>query len=148
MKKLFASTLAAAMLGGAVYLSVLAPAAAQEVRLYKNPQCGCCDAYADYLRENGFSVTVIPIEELEEKGVAAGIPADFQGCHLAHIEDYVVSGHVPVSAVKRMLTERPAIKGISLPGMPMGSPGMGGSKEAPFRVLSFDGKQPRVFAVE
>ena len=74
---------------------------------------------------------------------AAGIPDDFQGCHLAFVEDYVVSGHVPVEAVRRLLTERPAIAGITLPGMPMGAPGMTGDKAGPFTIYTIGEGAPR-----
>ena len=116
-------------------LSGAAPALAGEkdVTLYKNPQCGCCEGYADYLRENGFDVTVKPTHDLTAMSREAGIPDDFQGCHLSFVDGYVVSGHVPVGTVNKLLTERPDIKGVTLPGMPMGSPGMSGTKEAPVR---------------
>ena len=76
-----------------------APAAAQEATLYKNPQCGCCESYADYLRENGFTVEVKPTHDLAQISREAGIPDDFQGCHTAFLDDYVVSGHVPIDVV-------------------------------------------------
>ncbi|RWP01283.1 DUF411 domain-containing protein [Mesorhizobium sp.] len=118
-------------------LSSAAPALAGEkdVTLYKNPQCGCCEGYADYLRENGFAVTVKPTHDLSAMSRDAGIPAEAEGCHLSFIDGYVVSGHVPVGTVKKLLTERPDIKGVTLPGMPMGSPGMTGTKEGPFEIL-------------
>ena len=79
-----------------------------------------------------------------------GVRANLEGCHTTVIGDYVVEGHVPVTAIKRLLTEKPAIKGISLPGMPEGSPGMSGEKEGPFEILSITGDdQPAaVFAKE
>ena len=121
----------------------------KNVALFKNPECGCCESYADYLRGNGFTVTVKPSEDLFAMGRKAGIPDDFQGCHLAYVDGYVVSGHVPVAAVRRLLTERPNdVKGITLPGMPAGSPGMGGTKEAPFTVYGIGAGTPRVFSVE
>jgi hypothetical protein len=114
-----------------------APAMAgdKDVLLYKNPQCGCCEGYADYLRENGFDVTVKATHDLAEMSREAGIADEFQGCHLSFVDGYVVSGHVPVGTVEKLLTERPDIKGVTLPGMPMGSPGMSGTKEAPFEML-------------
>jgi hypothetical protein len=116
--------------------------------LYKNPQCACCENYADYLRQNGFTVTVKPTHELVPMSRQAGIPDNFQGCHLAFIDDYVVSGHVPVGTVNRLLRERPDIKGISLPGMPMGSPGMSGAKTEPFTIYEISDDAPKVYAVE
>lgn len=149
MRKSLIAILVTAAIGTAGYLSVGTTAFAEDVTLYKNPQCGCCEAYADYLRDNGFTVTVKPTHELVPMSRAAGIPDDFQGCHLAFIDQYVVSGHVPVKTVKRLLTERPDIKGVTLPGMPMGSPGMSGTKSAPFTIYTVDGGgRPDVYAVE
>ena len=118
-----------------VWAAVPALAGEKDVTLYKNPQCGCCEGYADYLRENGFDVTVKATHDLAEMSREAGISDEFQGCHLSFVDGYVVSGHVPVGTVEKLLTERPDIKGVTLPGMPMGSPGMSGTKEAPFEML-------------
>jgi hypothetical protein len=123
-----------------------AQAAPISVTLYKNPECGCCDGYADYLRHHGFAVTVKPTPDLIEISRKAGIPPDLQGCHTALIGDYVVEGHVPVEAIKKLLAERPAITGITLPGMPLGSPGMDGTKTEPFSILSVSkGGEQRIF---
>jgi hypothetical protein len=116
--------------------------------LYKNPQCGCCEGYADYLRENGFEVTVKPTHDLPLLHRQYGVPEPLVGCHTTLVDGYVVEGHVPIGAVLRLLTERPAIKGISLPGMPAGSPGMSGEKARPFTIFEFDGGEPKVYAVE
>ena len=118
-----------------VWAAVPALAGEKDVTLYKNPQCDCCEGYADYLRENGFDVTVKATHDLAEMSREAGISDEFQGCHLSFVDGYVVSGHVPVGTVEKLLTERPDIKGVTLPGMPMGSPGMSGTKEAPFEML-------------
>lgn len=123
------------VLASFVWSAAPAFAGDKDVTLYKNPQCGCCEGYADYLRANGFTVTTKPTHDLAEMSRQAGIPDEFQGCHLSFIEGYVVSGHVPVGTVEKLLTERPEIKGVTLPGMPMGSPGMSGRKEAPFEML-------------
>jgi hypothetical protein len=118
--------------------------------LYKNPQCGCCEGYADYLRDNGFEVGVKPTNDLAEISSAAGVPTDFQGCHTMFVDGYVVDGHVPEKTVRKLLSERPDIAGITLPGMPMGSPGMTGEKTEPFTIYSVtkDGKEPAVYATE
>ena len=79
---------------------------------------------------------------------AQGVPVEFVGCHMMLIDTYVVEGHVSATAVKRLLAERPAIKGISLPGMPVGSPGMSGRKTAPFTIHELTDGAPRVYAVE
>jgi hypothetical protein len=128
------------------------PAAAGEssrqVTLYKNPQCSCCEGYADYLRENGFEVTVRPTHDLPLLHRQHGVPEALVGCHTTLVDGYVVEGHVPIGAVLRMLDERPAIKGISLPGMPAGSPGMFGDKTAPFTIYEIGDGEPKVYAVE
>lgn len=137
-----------ALLAGAVSFFWGSPSEATEVKLYKNPQCSCCEGYADYLRENGFTVSVEPTHELAAMSRDAGIPDAFQGCHLSMIDGYAVSGHVPVDTVNKLLTERPEIKGITLPGMPMGSPGMGGDKTEPFTIYEIGTATPEVYAVE
>lgn len=106
-------------------------------KLYKDPNCGCCGAYGNYLRAHGFDLAVEETADFAELGRAAGVPEDVEGCHVTFVGDYVVSGHVPVEVVERLLHERPAISGVTLPGMPSGSPGMGGEKEEPFIVYSF-----------
>ena len=125
-----------------------ANANAQEVTLYKNPQCGCCEGYANYLRENGFSVSVKPTHELVAMSREVGLPDNFQGCHLSLIDGYFVSGHVPVATVNKLLTERPDIRGITLPDMPQGSPGMSGTKTKPFTTFAIDDGPPRVYAID
>jgi hypothetical protein len=129
----------ALILASFVWGAAPALAGEKDVMLYKNPQCGCCEGYADYLRENGFTVTVKPTHDLAEMSRQAGIPDEFQGCHLSFIDGYAVSGHVPVGTVNKLLSERPDIKGVTLPGMPMGSPGMSGTKTAPFEMLEITG---------
>jgi hypothetical protein len=128
------------------------PALAEPVRatLYKDPQCPCCDGYAAYLRNSGFEVDVKPTNDLTEISRKAGIPQKFQGCHTMFVGDYVVDGHVPVNAIRKLLSERPAIVGITLPGMPDGSPGMTGYKRAPFTIYAVtkDGAPPKVYASE
>jgi len=128
-----------------------APAAAQGPRqatLYKNPQCGCCGGYADYLREHGFEVTETPTHDLPLLHRQHGVPEPLVGCHTTLVDGYVIEGHVPIDAVIRLLTERPPIKGISLPGMPAGSPGMFGEKTEPFTIYEIGGGEPEVYAVE
>jgi hypothetical protein len=118
--------------------------------LYKNPQCGCCENYASYLRDNGFDVEVKPTNDLAQISSDAGVPADLEGCHTMFVEGYVVDGHVPVKVINKLLAERPAIAGITLPGMPAGSPGMGGTKANPFTIYAVtkDGAKPTVHATE
>lgn len=140
-------------LGTAVTLVALPlPAMAEPIQatLYKNPQCTCCEGYAAYLRNNGFTVDVKPTNDLTEISRKAGVPENLQGCHTTFVDGYVVDGHVPVDVVKKLLKERPAIAGITLPGMPLGAPGMNGTKIGTFTIyaVSKDGKAPTVYATE
>jgi hypothetical protein len=88
--------------------------------------------------------------DLSEISRNAGVPSDYQGCHTMFVDGYVVDGHVPINVVRKLLAERPAIAGITLPGMPEGSPGMTGGKSAPFTIyaLTKDGAPPKVYAIE
>lgn len=118
-----------------VWAAAPAMAGENDVMLYKNPQCGCCEGHAAHLRENGFNVTEKVTHDLAQMSSEAGIPEEFQGCHLAFVDGYVVSGHVPASTVRKLLMDRPDIKGVTLPGMPTGSPGMPGPKQGPLEIL-------------
>jgi hypothetical protein len=131
-----------------VALPLPALAAPIKAILYKNPQCSCCEGYAAYLRQNGFVVDVKPTNDLAEISQKAGVPEQLQGCHTMFVDRYVVDGHVPVSVIRKLLSERPAIAGITLPGMPEGSPGMTGRKSGPFTIyaVSKDGAPPKVYA--
>lgn len=126
-------------------------AASREATLYKNPQCDCCEGYAAYLRQNGYQVRVVPSHDLALISRQQQVPQELEGCHVTMVDGYTVVGHVPVGPVNRLLAERPDVRGISLPGMPMGSPGMGGPKTAPFAIYTIpreSGAEPAVYAVE
>ena len=118
--------------------------------MYKNPQCSCCEAYAAYLEKNGFKVDIKPVNNLSQLSSDAGVPAELEGCHTLMVDGYVVDGLVPVDVVKKLLAERPAIAGITLAGMPMGAPGMGGAKSETWTIYAFtkDGKAPTVYVTE
>ena len=128
------------------------PAIAAPIRatLYKDPQCDCCEGYAAYLRQKGFVVEVKPTSDLAEISRKAGVPSELQGCHTMFVGGYVVDGHVPIKTIRKLLSERPTVAGITLPGMPTGSPGMTGQKTAPFKIYAVnkDGTPPTVYAVE
>ena len=89
------------------------------------------EGYAAYLRQNGFAVDVKPTNDLAEISRKAGVPSELQGCHTMFVDGYVIDGHVPIKTIRKLLSERPAIAGIALPGMPTGSPGMTVKKTAP-----------------
>ena len=135
----------------ALSLALLSPATAfaEQAILYKNPQCGCCEGHAEHLRANGIDVKSIATHDLPLLRQQQGVPLDLVGCHMMVIDGYVVEGHVSAATVKRLLTERPPVKGISLPGMPIGSPGMEGPRTEPLVTYSFGASgEPQVFAVE
>ena len=117
------------------------------VTLYKNPECECCEGYADYLRHNGFEVKVIPTNDLTIIGEKYGIPDTLQPCHLSLMAGYVVGGHIPIEVIERLLSEKPQITGISLPGMPPGTPGMPGEKPGPLTIYEIGQRPPKRYAV-
>jgi hypothetical protein len=104
--------------------------------MYASPTCGCCQNYAPYLQDNGYDVDVNLDEDLATVKSRLGVPAEAEGCHTTTLDGYVIEGHVPVEAIDKLLRERPAVDAIALPGMPTGSPGMSGTKEGPFEILS------------
>jgi hypothetical protein len=112
------------------------------LEVFKSPTCGCCSKWVDHAREHGFSakVTDLPDAALDELKTKHGIPRTAQSCHTVVVGGYVIEGHVPAAEVKRLLKERPAIKGLAVAGMPLGSPGMEvpGQKPQTYNVISFD----------
>ena len=123
--------------------------AATAMTVYKSPTCGCCEKYVDYLRENGFAVKTVNESDMDAIKKRYGV-SHVASCHTALVNGYVVEGHVPVAAIRRLLKEKPAIVGISAPGMPMNSPGMGEMKKGSLTIYAVPkGKQePYVFSVE
>ena len=130
-----------------LFLAPVMPSASEqaEATLYKRPFCSCCDGHADHLRANGYKVTVIQTKNMSLIKKKYGVPQEFEGCHTIVIGGYVVEGHVPASIIGKLLKERPAIRGISLPGMPQGSPGMTGVKRAPFEIYEISDGAPKIY---
>ena len=120
----------------------------KEVTIYRAPGCGCCDAYAEYMKANGFDVTVIDDRDFAERSIEAGVPEQGVGCHLAMIDGYAVSGLVPVEIINRLVEERPEITGITLPGMPRNAPGMAPEKTGTLKVYAFGEEGVSVFSDE
>ena len=131
----------------AALLSTQAFAAPTIVTLYKNLQCTCCEAYAKFLEEQGFKVEVKPVRDLHSIDQKAGVPEALEGCHTSFIDGYVVIGHVPVGAIRKLLAERPKIVGISIPGMPANLPGMPGPRSQPVAIheIAADGSPSKIF---
>lgn len=106
-----------------------------------DPDCGCCYKWIDHLRANGFDVTAHAASPKNLK-VHLGVPRELSSCHTGVIENYVIEGHVPAVAIKRLLAERPKARGLAVPGMPIGSPGMEGGEPQVYDVILFgDGEQ-------
>ena len=143
MKKYLVSAaiLATAAVAGIWWFSSGGPATAgaAEITVYKSPLCGCCTKWEDHMRENGFSVTPVNVDDIRPYKSRYGVAPSLSSCHTAVIDGYVVEGHVPAADIKRMLKERPAIQGLAVPGMPRGSPGMEqDGHQDPYEVLSID----------
>lgn len=120
-----------------------APAVAEDsptVKVYRSPTCGCCGKWVSHLEENGFRVDVEEIDDVTPVKMANAVPGQLASCHTAIVDGYVVEGHVPASDVERLLRERPAVNGLAVPGMPIGSPGMEGPHPERYDVLTFDSK--------
>lgn len=159
MKKILAITLGIAGAATAAYVatdsdtrpSLVASAAAQSaepVTIWRDPGCGCCDAYAEYLRAEGFAVDVIDDRDFDQRSIEMGVPERGIGCHLAMIDGYVVSGLVPSEIIERLLEERPDITGITLPGMPGNAPGMAPAKTGTLRTYAFGPEGVAVYSDE
>ena len=105
----------------------------------KDPACGCCAGWAEHVRAAGFPVEVVESQELNRVKVRLGVPGNLAACHTAEVDGYVIEGHVPARAIERLLAERPPVKGLAVPGMPVGSPGMevDGSPPETFAVIAF-----------
>jgi len=108
------------------------------IKVYKSPTCGCCSKWVDQMRDAGFKVETSNVRDVGVYKREYGLPPELASCHTGIVEGYVVEGHVPADDVIRMLKEKPAIKGIAVPGMPIGSPGMEGPNPDRYETLSFD----------
>lgn len=111
-----------------------------DVEIYPNPGCMCCAKWADHLEDNGFTVRLATDRHPADVKEEYGIEPDLHSCHTAIIGDYVIEGHVPAEAIKKLLAETPEATGLAVPDMPMGSPGMEGAYSDPYDVILFDGE--------
>lgn len=119
------------------------------ITVYKSPTCGCCKKWINHLEENGFKVKSVDMLNVVPKKLEFGITQQTASCHTAVIDGYVIEGHVPASDIQRLLKLQPKhIRGLAVPGMPVGSPGMEmGKRKDPYAVLSIDKQgKTRVFA--
>jgi len=130
-----------------IYALVVAPfltlgrsaAASSRVSVFKDPNCGCCGKWVEHLRKNGFQVSVQEVRDLAAYRRQLGVPADLASRHTATVEGYSIEGHVPAREIQRLLKERPKAKGLAVPGMPLGSPGMESTRTQAYSVVLFDG---------
>ncbi len=138
------------LLAGGAALAGMSPseisaAALSEIKVYKDPSCQCCAAWVKHLQANGFIPSVEVRDDLASLKRSFGIPDALTSCHTAKVGDYVLEGHVPAREIKRLLLENPRARGLAVPGMPVGAPGMEvpGQSADPFKVLLFtdDGSQ-------
>ena len=113
--------------------------------VHKDPDCGCCGGWVKHLRAAGFTVTVSETSDLGAVRKRLGVPADLRACHTAEIGGYVVEGHVPAEAVRRLLSQRPPDIGLAVPGMPQGSPGMEGGTPKEYDVMIFGASGAKPF---
>lgn len=131
--------LAGLLAGGASFALPRRLARAEElVRAYKTPGCGCCELWAQHLRANGFACEVSAHPDLDAYKAELGVPEALRACHTATFAGYLVEGHVPALALRRLLLERPAVRGLAVPGMPAGSPGMPSDRPERYEVVAFD----------
>lgn len=132
-----------AVVGTAAMVLTANPARARTIVVYKSPTCGCCNQWIAHLEANGFRVEARDVNDLGRIKAEVGITSANAACHTALIDGYVIEGHVPADVIARLLDERPDIAGLSVPGMPMGSPGMEGPRREPYHVyaLARDGSR-------
>ena len=128
---------------GAIGLCVPAAAALpsgklRAITVYKDPDCGCCAEWIKHIRKAGFVVAVNDMRDMESVKRAMGVPKALESCHTARIGTYVIEGHVPADLIIKLLNETPDARGLAVPGMPMGSPGMEGARTDRYNVMLFD----------
>ena len=111
---------------------------AEEIIVYKSPTCGCCKKWVKHLQDEGFTVKTKDIANLIPVKKQFGVNPAYQSCHTAKVGQYFIEGHVPASDIKKLLKEKPAIKGLTVPGMVTGSPGMEGAYKDRYDVLAID----------
>ena len=123
-----------ALLAGTVSVSALA---AEQMTVYKSQYCGCCEQWVKHMQESGFELKVVDTEQLAPLKQQHGVTPQLASCHTALVGGYVVEGHVPAADVQRMLEQKPAIRGLTVPGMPQSAPGMDIPGQ-PYQVLAID----------
>lgn len=127
--------LAAAMASACSAPLLAANPAAPVITVYKDAACGCCEAWVSHLRDAGFTVDARNVPDTAAYRKKFGIPDALASCHTGQVGGYALEGHVPAADIRRLLGERPAARGLAVPAMPLGSPGMEGPRRDPYDVL-------------
>ena len=124
-----------AVLAGMLGIPLLANAAGPMIEVYKSASCGCCEGWIKHLQDNGFSVNAHDVANPGGYRDKFGMPQALGSCHTALVQGYVIEGHVPAGDIKRLLAQRPKARGLAVPSMPLGTPGMEGPRSDPYDVL-------------
>ena len=135
--------------GAVLVLGMVPGARAQQalppVTVYKSPACGCCGEWVKHMQASGFRVETREVDDVTSIRRRYGVADELSSCHTAVVGGYVIEGHVPAADIKRLLRERPSAKGLAVPGMVDGSPGMAQGQPRPYATLVFDERGSKVF---
>jgi len=137
------------LVGGGALLIAAPHSWAQDqkrITVWKDPSCGCCGGWVEHLRRNGFVATVVETLAVQSIKAERRVPAELASCHTAEIAGYTIEGHVPADAINKLLAEKPAARGLAVPGMPIGSPGMEGGTPEVYDVMLFGDSATKPFA--
>ena len=139
IKLLLVYFVAIAVISITTVTSAAAASEALEITVYRDPSCTCCGGWMKHLTAQGFQPRNVLTSEIYTLKQQYGVPDNLVSCHTAVINGYIVEGHVPAAEIKRLLAEKPDVAGLTVPGMPIGTPGMeSGDVREPFTVFSFD----------
>lgn len=143
MRKLYCATAVMAMLAAANCIAETPPEApaadATKMVVHHDPNCSCCGKWIEHMEQHGFTVESIQETDMNSIKQKLGVPENLPSCHTATVGGYVIEGHVPAADVQKLLENRPDAKGLSVPGMPLGSPGMEyNNQHEAYDVVLFD----------
>jgi hypothetical protein len=127
-----------AIIAAPLAVSLPVQAAGPEISVYKTSTCGCCGKWVEHLKANGFTPVVTDVQSTAEYRKKYGVPEQLLSCHTATVGGYAIEGHVPAADIHRLLKQKPKGKGLAVPGMPLGSPGMEAARKDAYSVLLFD----------
>jgi hypothetical protein len=134
-----------AAFGTLVSAGALAAAEEPVITVHRDPSCGCCSGWVQHLQKSGFVTNVLETRDLDAVKTRLGVPDDLAACHTAQLAGYLIEGHVPAEALRRLLAEKPSATGLAVPGMPIGSPGMEGGTPEKYDVVLFGSSGRRTY---